>query len=424
MPSNQTSRDYSVLYVEDEDIVRETLAEILARKIKTIYTAENGESGLNKYIKYRPDIVITDIRMPILDGIEMSKRIKEIDSEVQILVTTAHNEVETLLEAIDIGITQYLIKPIRSRQLFKALDKVFEILDLKHAIERNNQFIQNILNLQDNIIIVTDGNKITTFNKALLKFFDVSSIEEFEKRYNSIQECFEDDNGFLKNSKDNWIDTIIKNDVKEPKVKISRADGSQRILLIKHVLNPDNESEYIVSFTDITDIENQRLAFKALAYKDPLTQISNRLKLDAILERELEIAKSEKLPLSLIMFDIDHFKNINDTYGHDVGDSVLIELTDLISDKLRKNSDMFARWGGEEFMIVLPNANSKASFDIAERLREIIESHKFKEVGNITCSFGVSEFKLESDNFRTFTKRVDEALYKSKNSGRNRVERL
>jgi two-component system, cell cycle response regulator len=425
MGLKEVLKDYSVLYVEDEDIVRETLKDILARRIDKIYTAENGKVGLDIYKAKKPDIVITDIRMPLMDGITMAKEIKLINPDAQIIITTAHNELDILLDAIETGITQYLIKPIRSRQLINSLEKVADVLNLKRSIEKQNQFIQNILNFQDNIILVTDGFYINTSNKAFLDFFGFKNIEEFRENHKCICEFFIEENSFIykpKNPSENWIENIIKNKIREPKVKMKNRYLEERIFIIKFAPLPEIKSEYIISFTDVTELENQRLTFKALAYKDPLTKINNRLRLDIILEKEIEIARKESISLALIMFDIDFFKKVNDNYGHDIGDYVLVELTNLIKVRLR-DSDMFARWGGEEFMIVLPKTDAIIGKEIAERLRVSVETHHFEGVGKITCSFGISEL-MPNDDFTTFLKRVDDALYKAKRSGRNRVEQL
>jgi diguanylate cyclase (GGDEF)-like protein len=159
-----------------------------------------------------------------------------------------------------------------------------------------------------------------------------------------------------------------------------------------------------------------------LSVTDPLTQIYNRLKFNDELDKRINAYRKNKLPFSIIMFDIDHFKNVNDTYGHDVGDLVLTTLCHIVQDNIRE-FDVFARWGGEEFMILTPNDNLESSKDLAERLRREIEVHYFEKVKTITCSFGVTEFKNEDTN-DTFTKRVDEALYTAKTQGRNIVKTL
>ena len=155
-----------------------------------------------------------------------------------------------------------------------------------------------------------------------------------------------------------------------------------------------------------------------LATKDDLTKIYNRRAIDSILSRELAVAKRYKEPLSIIFFDIDHFKKINDTYGHEVGDKVLVGLTNLIKKHIRK-TDYFGRWGGEEFLIVAPHTNLIQAVELAEKLRTIIENNLIGGL-KITSSFGVVEMNI-NDNLESIIKRVDELLYRAKEEGRNRI---
>jgi polar amino acid transport system substrate-binding protein len=169
------------------------------------------------------------------------------------------------------------------------------------------------------------------------------------------------------------------------------------------------------------NIQNQKKLEEQLlelSEKDGLTKIYNRRKIDEILEEEIKVAKRYNEDLSLIFFDIDHFKKINDTYGHKVGDEVLIELTQLIKKNIRE-SDFFGRWGGEEFMIVFPHTDLNSAVLLAEKLRKIIEYSKIGGV-RVTCSFGVTEI-VKYDTIETCSSRVDKLLYISKESGRNRV---
>ena len=152
---------------------------------------------------------------------------------------------------------------------------------------------------------------------------------------------------------------------------------------------------------------------ETLASIDSLTKIYNRF----AFFNEIEQLKGKNF--CLIMFDIDHFKNINDTYGHDKGDYVLSELCKVVDNKLR-NGDIFARIGGEEFVIIFPSTTIQAAISIANRIRKDIENYDFKDIPKVTVSLGVIEVK----NFishETILKNVDIALYEAKSSGRNKV---
>jgi diguanylate cyclase (GGDEF)-like protein/PAS domain S-box-containing protein len=185
----------------------------------------------------------------------------------------------------------------------------------------------------------------------------------------------------------------------------------------------------VTALRDISDIKeaqdalnraNQLLELQATT--DSLTGIFNRLKFDEMLIKELSRSKRYNIPLSLVMFDIDHFKDINDTFGHHMGDTVLKRLTSQISNKMRKH-DYFARWGGEEFMILLTHTTLEPAVQFAEHCRVQTEEMKIGGLEGLTCSFGVTQLKADDDLF-SFPKRVDAALYRAKSGGRNRVEAL
>lgn len=150
-------------------------------------------------------------------------------------------------------------------------------------------------------------------------------------------------------------------------------------------------------------------------YLDPLTQIGNRYQINEWMAASL--AKVEHTPFSLIFFDVDRFKNINDQYGHVIGDEVLQELVSVIQKKI--DGHHFGRWGGEEFMIFTKTSECEA-FSFAEELRDTLAGHHFKEVGQVTASFGVTSYE-EGDTVKSILQRVDTKLYESKRKGRNRV---
>jgi len=151
---------------------------------------------------------------------------------------------------------------------------------------------------------------------------------------------------------------------------------------------------------------------KKLVNIDSLTSIFNRYMLDMTLEKEIVLVERHHNPLSVIFFDIDGFKNINDKYGHKVGDSILKELSSLVSKSIRK-SDVFGRWGGDEFLLVLLETKEEDAVKFAEHLKNMIETHKFKGHMYITCSFGVTSYK-EDDTPQSMITRVDALFYKDK----------
>lgn len=157
-----------------------------------------------------------------------------------------------------------------------------------------------------------------------------------------------------------------------------------------------------------------------LAVTDKLTGLYNRRRFEEVLENELSRSRRFNHPFSLMIIDIDHFKEVNDSFGHDVGDRVLIEISKLIKENIR-STDVLVRWGGEEFVIICLETNLSSIKSIADNIRKKIESYTFKDIGNKTVSIGLTVYEND-DTQASILKRADNALYKAKNDGRNRVE--
>jgi diguanylate cyclase (GGDEF)-like protein/PAS domain S-box-containing protein len=181
-----------------------------------------------------------------------------------------------------------------------------------------------------------------------------------------------------------------------------------------------NEEGDVAGYTSLRQDITDKKRIEELSITDRLTGLYNRLKLDELFEAFLHGSERHGTPLSVIIVDIDKFKSVNDTYGHQVGDNVLQEFANLLKTNLR-TEDIVGRWGGEEFLILAPGSDLDAAVHLAEKLREKVEAFAFRGVGQKTSSFGVSSYYWGDDE-KSMVSRADEALYKAKESGRNRVE--
>jgi len=281
-----------------------------------------------------------------------------------------------------------------------------------------HQYSQILATINDPIAYIDKNFLYQTVNAATLKIYqkkkkhemvghpvrEIVGEEVFKKQFKPyILECMEGQKAYNQD----WFDF---------------PDGVRRYMFMSFY--PLFAKDKVVSGTvvnsiDVTKMKEMEDQLKLLSQTDPLTQIFNRVKFHDSLAREINRAKRYETELTLIMFDIDHFKHINDTHGHDVGDDVLVGLTKLVQTCIRE-TDIFARWGGEEFMLLLPHTPIDNASNLAERIRAAIEKYNFPKTGTVTGSFGVTQF-VKSDTEETFTKRVDRALYKAKQKGRNRV---
>ena len=183
--------------------------------------------------------------------------------------------------------------------------------------------------------------------------------------------------------------------------------------------NKNNLIGYQYIMNDITD----KLILQEIAIRDPLTNLYNRLKILELIQYEIEKAQRYNHVFSLLMIDIDDFKHINDTFGHNFGDEVLKEFSKCLKQSVRK-IDIASRWGGEEFLILLPETKKEQALKVANRIKENL-SKVYVDYNNIvvsmnTASFGLTEYHRE-DNSNQLIEKVDKALYISKNNGKNKI---
>ena len=285
---------------------------------------------------------------------------------------------------------------------------------------RNRTYVRELINLQQDMLVVTNGEKIRDTNEALLKFFGYKTLKEFEAEHSCICDFFIEEDGFLQKYNDGviWTKYLLQYPDEKHKVKMRDiSDNKIKVFELEHETFKSINNIFIL-FRDITDEFDKYNELMNRANYDSLTNIFNRSSFEHYLKMELERSSRDGGIFSLIMFDIDHFKLVNDEYGHDVGDVILKELSALVSEHIR-DIDIFARWGGEEFMIIsITNIAHSEAF--AEKLRKVIEENEFTHIPNITCSFGVIQYH-KGDTSETIVKRCDNMLYSAKKSGRNCV---
>lgn len=290
---------------------------------------------------------------------------------------------------------------------------------LYYANKRQREYYKKIIDSSSNIVIINHDKALISVNRIFFKYFKkYKTLEEFTQNYRCICELFEAEDGYITPDMDGvyWVEYLVKNPLAENKAKII-LDDKEFFFSATASLVSEDSGHYSIVFSDITQAENYKIELEKLTITDTLTGIGNRRYFHQKMQEEINRAKRNESKLSVIMCDIDHFKEVNDKYGHDVGDEVLREYTKLIASSLRE-TDVFCRIGGEEFMIILPSATKEDGLMIAEKFRsEVEESEK---VVPITMSFGVAQY-IKGEDIEFIFKRVDNALYAAKEAGRNMV---
>lgn len=287
---------------------------------------------------------------------------------------------------------------------------------LQKSLLLANQELRKFADIIDNYVITATtktNSVITSVSTAFAKRYGYSKKELIGQKMNIIRHSETSNNLYS----ELW-ETIEAGKNWQGELKNLGKDGNT-YYLEQNILPMKDENNRIISYMAIGNDITAKKEVERLSEIDKLTGIYNRRKLDEYMESELNRAKRYHQPLSFMILDIDHFKNINDTYGHPVGDSTLQTLAKILTDNLRK-SDILGRYGGEEFLIICPETNNNQAALLAEKLRACVENTLFDDIKNMTISIGVAEFEGEN-TVKELLSRADRALYQAKHNGRNRV---
>ncbi len=390
----EIDKDFTMLYVNNalETITGYKIDEIRFNKILS-FASIIHPNDLNMVYKKTDEMIRNNILNIDLEYRIISKdgRIIWINDNLQLINDNNH----TYLEGV--------ISDITSQKI--AYDKLYKFIDT-----------------QDNIVILTTGKNIEFANKKFFHFLGFEDLDEYKINHKCISDLFIENEKFfdltLVNEDENWVNVIQTLSYRKRVVAIKGINGTTHAFSV--TINKFEEAIYIVSFTDISDtmLENIQLEEKTL--RDKLTNAYNREFFENNYKRLIDIYKNEDKFFALTMIDIDDFKKVNDTFGHDIGDKVLINLVSKIEKTLRSD-DVLIRWGGEEFIILLKVSSKEALELVLEKLRNTIENSKFKNLPKITCSFGGTLYEND-ENITETIKRADMALYTAKANGKNRIE--
>ncbi|MBD3841231.1 MAG: diguanylate cyclase [Campylobacterales bacterium] len=419
--------DITLLYVEDDKPILDIYSSRLEKIVKQLYIASNGQEAYNIYMENKPDIIITDIKMSGINGLDLAHKIRDEDPNIPIIVTSAYNTVDYLTQALHLDISGYLVKPIDHKKMFSMLISQAKVILAKKNEQQRQNMLQAIINADSHMLAVTDLKEIFFANNTFINFFHLDNSKQFNEKYKTFTDIFIEHGDMLSNSKitqgENFMELYLKASVSDRNVLLfdfNNFTPKTFHIKITPIDRKNNKDIYLVTLIDISVMTIEKVELKNKVYYDALTNVYNRNKLDEVFKYELVQAQRYGSIFSMILVDIDHFKKFNDTYGHLVGDEVLVLLAKTI-EKITRSTDTFARWGGEEFVIVLPNTTKENAAILAEHIRKDVEKLRHKKAGLITASFGISQFE-KNDTQESMYQKCDKALYKAKENGRNRVE--
>ncbi|MBJ7982608.1 GGDEF domain-containing protein [Bacillus cereus] len=400
----------NVLYIEDGCTHQQTIENVHP---KCMFIGNSFEEGEILFHRTRPHIVI----MYVTD-VDQIKYIKNIyDSRSTFIIIWDQQINNEFADLLMLGIRNIVIAPVTPQVVLEEVNKSLYQLSLVRQVGLQQELLQTMFDFQNDLLFIVEDDEIVDCNTNFLQFFGYDNLFTYREQHLVFAEHLIRENGYYSTTHDiTWLDDTLSNG---RRIKMYNHEGEALTFLLRAIPLPEDLSRFIVKCTEITELDEIYQEQERLAMIDSLTEIYNRLKFQQILEKEWENVIRNDEKIALILFDIDNFKSVNDTYGHDFGDLALVQLADLMKSKV-ENQHIFARWGGEEFIILVTNTVEKEAFQVAESLRFFIETKQFSGISKLTASFGVA---LHENGItkEELMQRADIALYEAKKNGKNQV---
>ena len=448
-----------ILVVDDIPANVKLLEAKLSNEYYDVITAGDGPTALEQVRKHKPDLVLLDVMMPEMNGFEVCTALKA-DGEVShipVVMVTALTDTSDRVQGLECGADDFISKPINDTALFarvKSLIRIKVLWDELRLRDQTGKQVGMFLGNENSFRADVTGSSIALIEDDIVHSRNI--IERLSGHYQVLH--YEDPEEAME---------ALKGEVRPDALLISTllsdADGlrlAAKLKNVEHLRNMpivimvDEEEQHIIlkalelgindylcvpvelnelearlkvqlrrkKYQDLLRANQQESV--SMAVTDGLTGLYNRNYLDAHLANMIRQAQQNAKSLAVMMMDMDHFKIVNDTYGHDVGDEILVELARRIVATIR-SSDLAARVGGEEFVVIMPETDIAEAHQTADRLRLEVAENPFPishETASLerTISIGLADLDMQGDDAAALLKRADTALYEAKHGGRNR----
>ena len=429
-----------ILILDDDPQILKVLKEFLQSEGFTVTTSCSPDEILTELIGSQCSLLITDIYIPGWSGIDVASQAKGIDPDLAIVVMTGVTEVALAVQAMRVGADDYVLKPfdfseisiavqnaIEKRSLkikaraheadlkLKVGEATVELRDKNNALLETQTYLNNLIDSTVDAIVTIDlDDRIIFANRGAQRMLGFDEEQLKKMRFSFLLDGGEEEFQYIRR--------VLRPDqpLQNYEARLKHRNDNNIPANISFSLVPDAQGE-VVSIVaickDITEQKRLEDELKELTIRDGMTGLYNVRFFYERLESEIERAKRQDHSVSLILIDVDKFKGYNDAHGHLEGDKVLKEVANVIMECTRDHVDLGFRYGGDEFMVILSEADERQSLEIAQRIRETFEAKHFDL---LTLSIGLMTYQKEY-SARTFIQFTDSMMYDAKRSGGNRV---
>ena len=415
LPSDINLQGVRVLVVEDDPVSSMLLSRMLTKCGAEFDTASNGNEALALFEEKRHPVIVTDICMPGMDGLELVERVRHLDKNTQIIATSANRETDCLISAIELGFNDYFLKPLEAEKLLWGIKRCAKtIADRKELEDEQQKFRTVVESIGEGISIKDLDNRIIYQNRAMTEMLG-------DQVGATCYEVFG-----LKSPCQGCPATLALKDGQAHSSSMNHQfNGST--LHIESTASPLKNSRGIVTgvveiIRDISERINNEQIIRDLAFLDPLTGLANRRLYEDRLEQAIAKSRRYGVKFGLLTLDLDYFKKVNDTFGHEAGDQVLLEAAERIKSCCKRDLDTISRQGGDEFCIIFTDCGSREQLTvIAEKLLEqFAKPFLLADIPvEVTTSIGISIFPDNSTVMKELEIASDRAMYAAKKAGRN-----
>jgi diguanylate cyclase (GGDEF)-like protein len=361
----------TIVIVDDHKIVRQGIRSLLESEndLRVVGESENGMDGLRLVDSQHPNVLISDLSMKGMNGIDLCEKVRIYAPDTECVILSMHNDESYAIKAIQVGVKGYVLKESDFEDVVNAVRAV-----------------------------------------AAKRIFLSAPLIERVAKYCSGTNTFNED------TCQNILS--LQSNLTNQNVPVADKTNSSQVDATKVTV----DSEYFNDSAQKASLEEQVQTLQELALMDELTRVGNRRYANMSLATKIDELRRYGWSFGVILFDIDDFKRVNDAYGHKAGDELLQTIAKTISSSVRSRNSFFFRWGGDEFLIIVSNVNSRQLFDLSERIRILTSNTSVLLDGN-TCQISLSigmTLATPDDEVEKLLCRVDESLYTSKKEGKNR----
>lgn len=409
--------DIVVLYVEDDEQTRKGIVEYLSLRVSKVHAAENGRVAYDIYKNTHPGVIITDIKMPEMNGLELTRKVRELDTDTPFIITTAYNEVDYLLESIELGVNQFILKPVLGTKLMEAIEKCMHVDTLEKELVHIAALLTEYKNAIDISSIVSKFDihgEITYGNEALSRISGYPKEELIGMSFDNLRYQAQGAELFS----DIWNRDTSKKTWRG-EMKCRKKNGS--IYYVNATIVPISDYnntiiEYMFIAYEITELIQKKEELYQELYSDRVTGLYNRKKL-------LEDVETSANP-SLMLINVDNFQQLNDFYGNEIGDFVIQEIAQRLGFILKDKGCSLYKMPADEYAVLIDRDIHRSELEtIMSQVREEISEkdyHYNENLIHITVAVGIAlssdikSVKMGSSKWHSLILNADMALKRAK----------